>query len=150
LFAYLSNPRYFTKIAILILVVILAVEVIGVNLFLPVALPSEINAADARPMLQSLITFDGTLLGFSAIVYSAMVGRESSFERISVLFTSMIATLILFLLSVVTAFLPFALVQSAGLTGVEFSRTLGFMIYGVSVFFFMIYVHVARSKQAYR
>jgi len=67
-------------------------------------------------MLTSLISFDGVFFGFSAIVFSSLVGRESSYERISYIFTAMIATVILFVLSVVFAFLGLASVESRGLS----------------------------------
>lgn len=147
--ASLSNPKYFTKIALLVLLVILLVEIFGVYQIAR-TLPPEIDFANARLMLQSLISFDGVFFGFSAIVFSGLVGRETSFGRISFIFTGMIATAVLFLLSVVFAFFGLASVASAGLAPDLFAQPLGFTIYGTTVFFFMIYIHVARSKQAYK
>ncbi len=100
-------------------------------------------------MLQSLIAFDGVLLGFAAIVFNSLMNRESTFERISYLFSSMFATVILFLLSVTAAFFALASVSSTGLAAGSFVQPLGFMVYGTSVLFFTIYIHVARSRQAF-
>ena len=147
--AYLSNPKRFGTISSFFLLVILGLEVLGVNL-MEQTLPSEIDPINARAMLQSLIAFDGVFFGFSAIVFSSLVSRESSFQRISYIFTAMFATVILFVLSVVSTFYGLASVSSSGLPADVFARPLGFMIYGISVFFFMIYVHVVKSKQAYK
>ena len=127
----------------------LGLEVLGVNL-IELTLPSELDPLNARAMLQSLIAFDGVFFGFSAIVFSSLVSRESSFQRISYIFSAMFATVILFVLSVVFTFYGLASVSSSGLPAEMFARPLGFMIYGISVFFFMIYVHVIKSKQAYK
>ncbi len=147
--AYLTNPKRFTAVSLIGLLLILGVETVGVGKIAE-TLPSVVDPINSRAMLQSLIAFDGVFFGFSAIVFSSLVGRESSFERISYIFTAMIATVILFLLSVVTAFFGLASVTASGAPAGLFAQSLGFMIYGTSVFFFMIYVHVARSKQAYR
>ena len=109
-----------------------------------------VDTLNARAMLQSLIEFDRVFLGFSAIVFSSLVSRESSFQRISYIFSAMFATVILFVLSVVFTFYGLASVSSSGTSSDLFARPLDFMIYGISVFFFMIYVHVVKSKQAYK
>ncbi|MDA4121445.1 MAG: hypothetical protein OK404_03450 [Thaumarchaeota archaeon] len=147
--AYLSNPKRLTLVSLILLLVIVGVEVIGVGLIIQ-TLPAEIAEANARAMLTSLISFDGVFFGFSAIVFSSLVGRESTYERISYIFTAMIATVILFVLSVVFAFLGFAVVGSAGLPAGAFAQPLGFTVYGITVFFFMIYIHVVRSRQAFK
>lgn len=148
---YLSNPKRFTLVSLVFLAIILAVEVVGVY-EIAGNLPGSLTELNARTMLTSLISFDGVFFGFSAIVFSSLVARESSFERISYIFSAMIATVILFVLSVVYSFFALASVGvgSQALSASSFSLPLGFMIYGISVFFFMIYVHVARSKQAYK
>ena len=127
----------------------LGLEVLGVKV-IEQTLPSEVDPLNARAMLQSLIAFDGVFFGFPAIVFSSLVSRESSFQRISYIFTAMFATVILFVLSVVFTFYGLASVSSSCLPSDVFARPLGFMIYGISVFFFMIYVHVVKSKQAYK
>jgi uncharacterized integral membrane protein len=83
-------------------------------------------------------------------VFSYLVGRESTYERISYIFTAMIATVILFVLSVVFAFLGLASVESRSLSAGAFAQPLGFTVYGTTVFFFMIYIHVLRSRQAFK
>ena len=147
--AYLSNPKRFSSVSFGFLLVVLGLEVLGVNAMAS-ALPPELDPNNARPMLQSLIQFDGVFFGFSAIVFSSLVSRESSFQRISYIFSAMFATVILFVLSAVFTLYGLASVTSSGLPADAFARPLGFMIYGVSVFFFMIYVHVVKSKQAYK
>jgi hypothetical protein len=42
------------------------------------------------------------------------------------------------------------LVGSAGLPAGAFAQPLGFTVYGTTVFFFMIYIHVVRSRQAFK
>lgn len=148
--AYLSNPKNLTVVSVLVLLVILAVEVVAV-ITVGGSLPATIDPKNSVPMLQSLVAFDGVLLGFAAVVFNSLMNRESSFERISYLFTSMFATVILFLLSVTSAFFSLAWnSSSAGLSSGSFVQPLGFMIYGTSVLFFTIYIHVVRSKQAFK
>jgi hypothetical protein len=121
------------------------IELVGTTL------PSSIDPKDSVPMLQSLVAFDGVLLGFAAVVFNSLMSREGSFERISYLFTSMFATVILFLLSVIAAFFSLAWNSSStGLDSGSFIQPLGFMVYGTSVLFFSIYIHVVRSKQAFK
>jgi len=146
---YLTNPRRFTTVSLVALLIVLGLEVLGVNQMAQ-TLPAEIDPVNARAMLQSLIGFDGVFFGFSSIVFSSLVAREGSFERISYLFTAMIATAILFVMSVVLAFYGLSAVVEAGLAAGSFAQPLGFMVYGTTVFFFMIYVHVVRSKQAFK
>ena len=148
--AYLSNPKNLTALSVLVLIAILAAEVATIS-EVGTRLPEAIDPKNAIPMLQSLVAFDGVLLGFAAVVFNSLMNRETTFERISYLFTSMFATVILFLLSVTAAF--FALAsnsQTAGLPSGSFVFPLGFMVYGTSVLFFTIYIHVARSKQAFK
>ena len=148
--AYLSNPKNLTVVSVLVLLAILAVEVVAV-ITVGGSLPATIDPKNSVPMLQSLVAFDGVLLGFAAVVFNSLMNRESSFERISYLFTSMFATVILFLLSVTSAFFSLASnSSSAGLSSGSFVQPLGFMIYGTSVLFFTIYIHVVRSKQAFK
>jgi hypothetical protein len=144
-----SNPRRFTVVSFIALLIVLALEVAGVS-EITQTLPREIDPINARAMLQSLIAFDGVFFGFSSIVFSSLVAREGSFERISYLFTAMIATAVLFVMSVVLAFYGLAAVVDSGLAAGTFAQPLGFMVYGTTVFFFMIYVHVVRSKQAFK
>ena len=145
---YLSNPKNFTVLSILVLVAVLALEAVVVNEVAKL-LPSTIDGSDSRPMLQSLIAFDGVLLGFAAVVFNSLMNREATFQRISYLFGAMFSTVILFLISVTTAFFGLASVSSSGSPTSSFVVPLGFMIYGTSVLFFTMYVHVARSKQAF-
>lgn len=148
--AYLSNPKNLTPVSVLVLVGILAIEVLAVN-EVGTKLPAQIDPKNSIPMLQSLIAFDGVLLGFAAVVFNSLMTRESTFERISYLFSSMFATVILFLLSVTAAFFALASISSStGLGAGSFILPLGFMIYGTSVLFFTIYIHVARSRQAFK
>lgn len=129
---------------------ILVIEVVVVN-EVGTRLPSQIDPKNSIPMLQSLIAFDGVLLGFAAVVFNSLMNRESTFERVAYLFSSMFATVILFLLSVTASF--FALASnspSSGLDSLSFVEPLGFMVYGTSVLFFTIYIHVARSRQAFK
>ncbi len=80
--AYLSNPKNLTAVSVFVLVVILAIEVGAVNL-VGTRLPAQIASSLSIPMLQSLIAFDGVLLGFAAVVFNSLMNRESTFERIS-------------------------------------------------------------------
>ncbi len=144
--AYLSNPKNLTVVSVFVLAVILAAEAGAVNL-VGTRLPGQIATNLSIPMLQSLIAFDGVLLGFAAVVFNSLMNRESIFERISYLFGSMFVTVILFLLSVTSAFFALAsITSSTGLAAGSFILPLGFMVYGTSVLFFTIYIHVARSK----
>ncbi len=147
--AFLSNPKRFTPISLVFLLIMLALEVLGIQIIAQ-ALPSQVDALDARAMLQSLIAFDGVFFGFSAIVFSSLVSRESSFQRISYIFSAMFATVVLFVLSVVFAFSALASVSSGGMPAGAFANPLGFSVYGISVFFFMVWVHVMKSKQAFK
>jgi uncharacterized integral membrane protein len=149
LLAYLSNPKRLTLVSLLFLLIVVGLEVVGVQLVIQ-SLPPDIETLNARAMLTSLISFDGVFFGFSAIVFSSLVGRESTYERISYIFTAMIATVILFVLSVVFAFLGLASVEARGLSAGSFAQPLGFTVYGTTVFFFMIYIHVLRSRQAFK
>ncbi len=149
LLAYLSNPKRLTLVSLLFLLAVIALEVVGVELVIQ-ALPPEIETLNARAMLTSLISFDGVFFGFSAIVFSSLVGRETTYERISFIFTAMIATAILFVLSVVFSFLGLASVAVRGLAASAFAQPLGFTVYGTTIFFFMIYIHVLRSRQAFK
>ena len=148
--AYLSNPKNLTTVSVLVLVIILVVEVAAVNQ-VGTRLPTVIDSDDSVQMLQSLIAFDGVLLGFAAVVFNTLMGRESTFERMSYLLGSMFSTVILFLLSVVAAFFAIASISStAGLASGSIVLPLGFMIYGTSVLFFTLYIHVARNRQAFK
>ena len=148
--AYLSNPKNLTPVSVLVLVVILAVEVAVVN-EVGTRLPAEIGPTSSVQMLQSLIAFDGVLLGFAAVVFNSLMGRESTFEKMSYLLGSMFSTVILFLLSVMAAFFAIASISSSvGLAAGSIILPLGFMIYGTSVLFFTLYIHVARSRQAFK
>jgi uncharacterized integral membrane protein len=149
LLGYISNPKRLTLVSLLFLLIVVAIEVVGVQLIIQ-SLPPDIETLNARAMLTSLISFDGVFFGFSAIVFSSLVGRESTYERISYIFTAMIATVILFVLSVVFAFLGLASVAANGLSAGAFAQPLGFTVYGTTVFFFMIYIHVLRSRQAFK
>jgi hypothetical protein len=148
--AYLSNPKNLTNVSVLVLVIILAIEVVVVN-EVGTRLPAIIDSEDSVQMLQSLIAFDGVLLGFAAVVFNTLMGRESTFERMSYLLGAMFSTVILFLLSVVAAFFAIASISSsAGLAAGSIILPLGFMIYGTSVLFFTLYIHVARNRQAFK
>jgi hypothetical protein len=147
--AYISNPKNLTVISVLVLIIILAAEV-GIITLVGTRLPARIATNLSIPMVQSLIAFDGVLLGFAAVVFNSLMNRESTFERISYLFTSMFVTVILFLLSVTSAFFALAAITTSGLEAGAFVLPLGFMVYGTSVLFFTIYIHVARSRQAFK
>ena len=132
------------------LVIILVIE-FAVITEVGTRLPAVIDSNDSVQMLQSLIAFDGVLLGFAAVVFNTLMGRESTFERMSYLLASMFSTVILFLLSVMAAFFAFASISSSvGLAAGSIILPLGFMIYGTSVLFFTLYIHVARNRQAFK
>jgi hypothetical protein len=141
--AFFLRPKYFRIFSLFFLVVVLLLEGYGVNQ-LTGTLPPTIGTDNARLILQSLIAFDGVLLGFGAIVFATLIGRESTFERLSYILLSMITTVFLFLLSVANAFFGLVSISSAGLSTELFIQPFGLMIFGASVFFFTIYVHIVR------
>jgi hypothetical protein len=139
----LASPRRFRIFSFFVLLVILAFELYGINQ-LASTLPSTIDIDNSRIILQSLVAFNGVLLGFAAIVFATLISRETVFRRISYIILSMAATVATFLLSVLETFFALATMLD-GLTPANFTRPLGLTIVGTTIFFYTIYIYMVRT-----
>lgn len=140
----MASPRRFRIFSLLILILVIAVEIYGVGQ-LASTLPSTIDIDNSRIILQSLVAFDGVLLGFAAIVFATIVARETLFERISYIIIAMIATVGTYLLSVISTFYALATMSVDGLTRTMFARPIEETIIATTVFFYAIYVYMVRA-----
>jgi hypothetical protein len=126
-----------------VLALIVGLEVLAVQV-LAGTLPQNVRPDDAKLVLQSIISVDGVLLGFCGIVFSTFLSREKRQGRMFNLLTSIIATVTLYLLSVLNAFYGILAVGGGNINGELLISPLGFTIYATSVFFYGIIVHIAR------
>ncbi len=140
----LASPRRFRIFSVLILILIIAVEIYGVGQ-LASTLPSTIDIDNSRIILQSIVAFDGVLLGFAAIVFATIIARETVFEIISYIIIAMTATVGTYLLSVISTFYALATMSVDGLTPTMFARPIEETIIATTVFFYTIYVYMART-----
>ena len=137
------TPRNFRILSLVLLVIVLVVELVEVNLLVG-TIPPEIQLDNARLVLQSLVAFDGVILGFAGIVFATLLGRESGFAGLSYILVSMIATVAFFVFSVANTFYAMITLTPEGLSAASFIAPFGMALYGLTVFFFTIYFHVAR------
>jgi hypothetical protein len=138
-----ANPRRFRIFSLLILVLILGLESIAVDQ-LSTTLPAPVSVENSRVILQSLIAFDGVLVGFGAIVFASLLGRATAFQEISYVMLSMIATVALYMISVMNALYGLAL-STNGLSANVITGPWGLTIYATTVLFFTVYIHMART-----
>lgn len=125
----------------IILILIIAIETYGIGQ-LGSTLPSTIDIDNSRIILQSLIAFNGILLGFAAIVFATIIGRETVSGRNSYIIIAMAASVGTYLLSVLSTFYALATMSVDGLTPTMFTRPIEETIIATTVFFYAVYVYM--------
>jgi hypothetical protein len=129
---------------VVLLVAIVGLEAVGLNQ-LATTLPAVVSPENARLALQSVISVAGVLMGFTGLLFGALLARESVRGRTFSLLVAMVVTVVMYLLSVLNAFYAILLVGGPGLTSTVLMAPVGFLVYGTSILFFGIAVYMIRS-----
>ena len=104
-------------------------------------LPSVIPGESARALQQSLIAFNGVLLGFGAIVFGRLLDRAQRFRDLSYTLVFMTATIALYIVAVMNSLYALA-ISASGLVPEEITGPLGFTMFATTVLFFTLYIQM--------